>query len=178
MLEPPPRSDLAQALLARRTILLSGAVDSPRAGDAVAALLTLDALGDEPIELRLNAESDSLEAAFSLMDTIDAMGVTVNATVASTVGGTMVGVLAVCGRRRMGRAGRIHLREPSTEVAGPALVVGRQAADFERQVEAFVRRLSEATARPFEHVEAELRVGAHLGPEEALAFGLVDELTG
>ncbi|HWC37227.1 MAG TPA: ATP-dependent Clp protease proteolytic subunit, partial [Acidimicrobiales bacterium] len=110
---------------------MSGVVDEQRAGDVAATIMTLDALGDDPVELRLNAESDSLDAAFTLIDTIDVLGIDVNATAASTVGGSIAGVLAVCSHRRIGSLGWIHLREPRAGFAGVATDLHRRAADLE-----------------------------------------------
>jgi ATP-dependent Clp protease protease subunit len=155
---------------------VSGTVDEQRAGDVAATIMTLDALGDDPVELRLNAESDSLDAAFTLIDTIDVLGVQVNATVASTVGGSIAGVLAACGHRRIGSLGRIHLREPRAGFSGAATDLHRRAADLEARLQRYLHRLAEATGQPFEHVEADLRLGRHLSAEDALGYGIVDEI--
>jgi ATP-dependent Clp protease protease subunit len=171
-----PRLSAERALLDRRIILLSGTIDAARASDAAATVMTLDALGDDPVELRLNAESDSLDVAFTLMDTIDVLGVQVNATVASTVGGTIAGVLAVCTHRRIGALGRIHLREPTAEFSGAATDLHRRATDLETRMRSYLRRLAEATGQPFEHVEADLRLARHLSAEDALSYGIVDSV--
>jgi ATP-dependent Clp protease protease subunit len=171
-----PRLSAERALLDRRIVLLSGTIDAAQASDAAATVMTLDALGDDPVELRLNAESDSLDVAFTLMDTIDVLGVQVTATVASTVGGTIAGVLAVCTRRRIGASGRIHLREPTADFSGAAADLHRRATDLEARVKSYLRRLAEATGQPFEHVEADLRLGRHLSAESALSYGIVDEI--
>jgi ATP-dependent Clp protease protease subunit len=171
-----PRRSAERALLDRRIVLLSGTIDAQRAGDVAATIMTLDALGDDPVELRLNAESDSLDVAFTLIDTIDVLGVHVNATVASTVGGTIGGVLAVCSHRRIGTLGRIHLRQPTAGFSGPATDLHRRAADLEARVQRFVGRLAEATGQPFEHVEADLRLGRHLSADDALGYRIVDEV--
>jgi ATP-dependent protease ClpP protease subunit len=140
--------------------------------------MALDALGDDPVELRLNAESDSLDVAFTLMDTIDVLGVQVNATVASTVGGTIAGVLAVCTHRRIGALGRIHLREPTAGFSGAATDLHRRAIDLETRMRSYLRRLALATNQPFEHVETDLRLGRHLSAESARSYGIVDEIVG
>lgn len=171
-------ADLASALFDRRLVLVSGQVTAERASEVAASLMTLDALGDDPVELRLNAESDSLDAAFCLIDTIDVLGVDINATVAGTVAGTMAGVMAVCRHRRIGPLGGVHLREPRADFSGRATDLHRQAADLESRLEGFVRRLATATGRPFEHVEADLRAGRHLNAAQALAYGLADEIVG
>lgn len=159
-------------------VLLTGPVDHARAAAVAASLMALEALGDDPVELRMSAGSDSLDVAFALMDTIDSLGVAVNGTVAGTVGGTMVGVLAVCRHRRIGALGHIHLHEPRAEFTGVASELHHQATDMQQRVESFVRRLAEVTGRPFEHVEADLRSGLHLDAAGAVAYGLADQIVG
>lgn len=175
---PDRLSAAEQALLDRRMVLVNGAVDHARSSVIVASLLALDALGDEPVEMRISAESDSLDVALAVIDTIDSLGVAVNGTVAGTVGGTMAGVLAVCRHRRIGALGHIHLREPRAEFTGVASELHRQASDMQERLEGFVRRIAEATGRPFEYVEADLRSGLHLDAAGAVAYGLVDEIVG
>jgi ATP-dependent Clp protease protease subunit len=170
------RRPVEQALFDRRILVVSGHVDAVRAGELAASLMTLDALGDDPIEMRLSAESDSLDAAFCLIDTVDVLGVAINATVGGYVGGTLAGVLAVCRHRRIGRHGYIRLREPSGQIGGPATHMRIQAADMEGRLERFCHRLADATNRPFEHVEADVRRGRNLDAPGALAYGLVDEI--
>jgi ATP-dependent Clp protease protease subunit len=175
---PERLSAAEQALLDRRIVLVNGAVDHGKSAAIAAALIALEAIGDEPVELRISAESDSLDAALALIDTLDSLRVAVNATVAGTVGGTMVGVLAVCRHRRIGAHGHIHLREPRAEFTGVASHLHRQAADMQQRLESFVRRIAEATGRPFEHVEADLRSGLHLDAAGAVTYGLADEIVG
>jgi ATP-dependent Clp protease protease subunit len=138
--------------------------------------MALDALGDDPIELRVNARSDSLDAAFCLIDTIDALGVYIHSTIVGAVAGTMVGVAAVCHRRRIGASGRIDLSEPRDRYMGTAAHLERQAGALDRRVHMYLHRLAEATGRPFEHLEADHRAGRFLTAEEALLYGLVDEI--
>lgn len=164
------------ALLERRIVLLSGTVDDERAGNAAAAIFTLDATGDDPVELRLNATCDSLDAAFTVMDAVGVVAVEVDATVVGTAAGTMVGVLAVTRRRRMGPSARVLLREPSARFSGRASDLSAHAADFEERTTEFVRRLAARTGRPFEHVEADLRAGLALDAAGAVAYGLADEV--
>jgi ATP-dependent Clp protease protease subunit len=173
---PEGLSAAEQALLDRRIVLVHGAVDHGKSAAIAASLIALETLGGEPIEMRLSAESDSLDVALALIDTLDSLRVAVNGTVAGTVGGTMVGVLAVCQHRRIGAHSHIHLREPRAEFTGMASQLHRQAADIQERLESFVRRIAEATRRPFEHVEADLRSGLHLDAAGAVTYGLADEI--
>lgn len=173
---PERLSAAEQALLDRRIILVNGVVDHAKSATVAASLIALEALGDEPVEMRISAESDSLDVALALIDTLESLRVAVNGTVAGTVGGTMVGVLAVCRHRRIGAHSHIHLREPRAEFTGVASQLHRQAADMQARLESFIRRIAETTGRPFEHVEADLRAGLHLDAAGAVAYGLADEI--
>jgi ATP-dependent Clp protease protease subunit len=140
--------------------------------------MALDALGDQPVELRVNGSCDSLDAALSLMDTIDTVGVVINATVVGAASGTLVGVVAVCCRRTMGPSGRLHLREPSDRYQGTATEIERLAGALGQRFDAYLHRLAGATGRPFEHLEAAHRIGMVLDAGQALDYGLVDEIAG
>ena len=165
---------LQAAMFERRMSLLSGPVDPARAGDVVAGLLTLDARGDDPIDLRVDGHSDSLDAAFSLMDTIDALGVPVRVVCGGTVSGTLVGLLAVAEGRVITPHGRIRLSEPRDSFGGRAEDVAARAAHEHQRLALFQRRLAERTGHPLEHVEADMQAGRYLTAEEAVAYGLVD----
>jgi len=165
---------LLAAMFERRLIMLSGPVDPARTADVVAGLLTLDALGDEPIDVRVDAHSDSLDAAFSLMDTIDALGVPVRVVCAGLVSGTMVGLLAVAEGRVIAPHGRIRMTEPRDSFGGRAVDVASRAAHEQERLELFQRRLAERTGHPLEHIEADMQAGRYLSAEEAVSYGLVD----
>lgn len=172
---PEAMSDRLQAaMFERRLIMLSGHVDPARAGDVVAGLLTLDALGDDPIDMRVDAHSDSLDAAFSLMDTIDALGVPVRVVCAGTLSGTLVGLFAVAGGRVIAPHGRVRLSEPRDAFGGRAADVAARAAHEQQRLASFQRRLAERTGRPLEHIEADMQAGRYLTAEEAVAYGLAD----
>ncbi len=175
---PQRLSAAEQALLDLRIVLVNGDVDHAKSAAIVASLMALEAFGDEPVEMRISAGSDSLDVALALIDTVDALRVAVNGTVTGTVGGTMVGVLAVCRHRRIGAHGHIHLHEPRAEFIGVASQLHRQAVDMQERLESFVRRIAEATGQAFEHVEADLRSGLHLDAAGAVAYGLADEIVG
>ena len=65
---------------------------------------------------------------------------------------------------------------PRFTVAGTAGDLERWATHHQQQLDRFVFRLSEATKRPLEHVEADVFAGRYLTAEEAVAYGLIDEI--
>ncbi|MHB1445438.1 MAG: ClpP family protease [Acidimicrobiales bacterium] len=166
------------AMFARRIVMLSGVVDQAQAGDVVAGLLSLDALGDGAIELRVDGHCDSLDVALLLMDTIDALGVEVRVVCSGILSGTLVGLLAVAGERVMSPHARIRLCEPAGSFEGRASEIGVQAAHERTRLADFQARLAERTRRPLEHIEADMQTGRYLTGAQAQAYGLVDAVLG
>jgi ATP-dependent Clp protease protease subunit len=78
--------------------LVSGRLDAGFAAEAAAGLMTLDAIGDEPIELHLDSPDGTLESAFVLIDTIDLLHATLRAHCHGQVLGPAIGV-ATAGSR-------------------------------------------------------------------------------
>lgn len=171
-----PGGRLEEQLFERRVVVLSGPVDGARASDVAASLLALDALGDEPVELRLSAEADELDPALALIDTIDVLGVAVMATVIGTLAGTMAGVIAVCRHRAIAPHGRIVLRSPRAQLSGVASVIDEEADHFAEQLDGYFSRLSEVTGRTVDELRGDHERGRFLDAAAALAYGLVDEV--
>ncbi len=170
--------ELKAALFARRIVTVSGPLDTLLAGDTAAALMTLDALGDDPFELRIDSAQASLGAAFTVIDTIDVIGVPVFVTCVGTAGQGAAGVLAVGGRRRINAHGRVQLAEPHEQFSGRATEIEAAFAHHAQDLRRFQRRLAEASGQPFEHIEADMQANRILDAEAAVAYGLVDEIIG
>jgi ATP-dependent Clp protease protease subunit len=177
----PKGADWSDGLLAslfeRRVVLVSRRLDAETANRAAAELMTLDALGDDPIELQIDCAEGELEAALSLMDVIDLVGVPIHATARGLVGGPAVGVLAVSTHRLATPHASFRLFEPETRFAGSAQDLARWADHSLERSALFCRRLAGAVHQAEEHVEADLAAGRFLSAEEALAYGLVDEIS-
>src|SRR5207249_875766 len=69
------------------------------AGQAAAQIMTLDAAGDEPIDVVLGSGDGTLEAAFVLIDVIDSARATVRVHCQGQVGGPAIGVAAAADHR-------------------------------------------------------------------------------
>ena len=76
-----PRSWMERQLFDRRIVLLSGRLDAEMANAVGVALMTLDATGDEPVHLQIDSSDGTIDAALSLMDVVDLLGVPVHAEI-------------------------------------------------------------------------------------------------
>jgi ATP-dependent Clp protease protease subunit len=167
---------LARRLYEQRVVLLRGPLDDMTATRVAAELMTLDAEGDEAISLRIDCGDGTLALALTLMDVIELSGVPVRALCMGQVGGPALGPLAVCQHRAAMPSTRFSLREPTTQLEASAREVSQWVelrADERRR---FCGRLATAVGRPEADVAEDLAAGRFMGVDEALAYGLIDEV--
>jgi ATP-dependent Clp protease protease subunit len=163
-------------LFGRRVVLLRGELDDQLAGQVAAELMMLDASDDGAVVLHVDSTGGSLLAAFTVIDTMDALGVPVEVVCVGRAEGAAVGVVAAGARRYASPHAQLHLSEPSSSVTGSARDIEAWAAQHQHQLSRYVQRLADATHRPFEHIEADLAMGRWLSADEAVAYGLIDGL--
>jgi ATP-dependent Clp protease protease subunit len=175
---PTPFGDgVLSSLFARRIVLVHGELTGEKASETAAALLTLDALGDEHVELRLQAPTATWEAAGVVIDVIDVLGVPVHTVALGLVGGGAVGVLAAGARRSVAPHARLHLRHPESTASGrPGDIARTVDAQMSLQAE-FMRLLAGRTGRPEIEIEEEWSRGGYLDAPSAIALGYADALS-
>lgn len=169
---------LEERLFDRRIVVLNGTLTALAASQAAAAMLTLDAMGDDPVQLFLSAPDGLLPAAFALVDAIETMRAPVHATITAEVGGGAVAVLAAAGRRLAYRHARIRLVEPHAEVGGTTDQVTAAAGQYLRELEELVLQVAAVTGWPRSQVEHDLSVGRILTAEQARECGLIHDIVG
>ena len=170
-----PEDLLRTQLFERRIVFLRGPLDDAVASDVAAQLMTLDASGDEPVQLHVDSPGGPLEPAFVLIDTIGLLGVAVHAVCVGRAEGAAVGVLVAGEVRRAAPHARFRLCQPDESVQGVASELESWIAHKQRMLDEFHRHLAAATGRPLEQVEADTAAGRFLDAEEAVAYGLVHE---
>ena len=168
---------LAERLFEQRVVVLHGALDDTVATRVSAELMTLDAEGDGPVTLRIDSADGSVALALTVMDVIELLGVPVRALCMGQVGGPAVGVLSVCAHRAAMPSTRFSLREPTTQMEARAREVAQWAqlrADEHRR---FTERVADAAGQPVESVAALFAAGTFMSAQEALEYGLIDEIS-
>jgi ATP-dependent Clp protease protease subunit len=177
---PPPLWEgpgfLEAQLLDRRLVRIWGPLDDYAVSRACAEMMALDATGDSAVQLYIGSSGGPLHAALTLIDTMDLLGVPVHVTCLGRVEGAAVGVVAAGVRRVAAPHAQFYLTEPEVTASGNASQLTAWAEHHRVQLNRFVGRLAEATRRPAEHLEADLSLGRWLDADQALGYGLVDEV--
>ena len=172
------RSRMYDHLLARRTVVVDRPLDAETATFVAAQLMTLDAEGTEPVTLLVNSPGGPLDAAAAVLDTIDVVRGPVDVTCLGRASGTAAVVVAAgTGRRRIGASGQVHLRLPEVELTGKATRLSDEAVWVRDLHDALVDRLATATGQDRRLVARDVDAGRTLTAEQAVTYGLVDEVT-
>ena len=177
--EPEPPGGVApwleERLFKQRIVLVQGRLSVEQASRAAAILLSFE--GDEPIELHMSTPDGDLAGMFALADALAMTTAPVRAVARAEVGGAAVGVFASTGRRMAFPHARFRLAEPKAgQLAGTADQVVKAAGEYLRGVEQLVLCVAEACGKPRSRVEDDFQAGRMLNAQEALEYGLVDEI--
>ncbi len=177
---PPGRRRLSgwleEKLFERRIVLMTGLLDDGAAAETAAALLTLDARGDEPIELHLASPDGTLESAFVLIDTVDLLHSRLRVHCRGQVGGPAIGVVAAADHRVASAHTRFCLVQPTGRFSGTPDQIAEQSRQQQELLWRFHARLAQVTGRPAEEIAEDMRRGRALDAREALDYGLIDEI--
>jgi ATP-dependent Clp protease protease subunit len=168
---------LEDRLFERRIVVVTGRLDDDAAARAAAALLALDALGERSIELHLSVADATLDAAFVLIDTVDALHSPLRVLCRGRVGGPALGVIASADHRVAAPHARFSLSQPTARFAGsPDEIAARNRRQQELLWKLYAL-LARRTGRPAEEIAEDMRRGRHLDARDALDYGLIDEIT-
>lgn len=172
--------DIYSRLLSERIVFLGTPIVDQVANSVMAQLLHLESEApDQDINLYINSPGGSVPAALAIYDTMQF----VKADVATTALGmaASAGAFLLCGGAEGKRSAlfntRITLHQPSTEgIGGQASEVEIYAEELKRTKRRMNELLAHHTGQPFEKVEHDTDRDYIMGAEEAVEYGLVDEV--
>ena len=167
---------LQEKLFERRIVFVTGRLADALAGQAAAQIMTLNASGDDPIDVVLSSADGTLEAAFVLIDVVDAAQAAVRVHCQGQVGGPAIGVAAAADHRSASPHTTFRLSAPASQLSGTADQIAAHSEQQRTLLWRFQARLAKATGRPAEDVADDVRRGRHLDAREALEYGLIDAI--
>ncbi|KAK3261091.1 hypothetical protein CYMTET_29989 [Cymbomonas tetramitiformis] len=166
-------------LLQQRIVFVKGKVEDAMANDVVQQLLYLNAQSStEPIHMYITSSGGKVYAGLGIYDVmqhIDAPVHTFCVGHAESMGAILLAGGAA-GHRFAFKNARLMIHEPSHVFSGKTSNVVIHAAKAEQTKETLVSILSIHTGKTAEEVEVAGREDYYMSPEEAKAFGIIDEV--
>jgi ATP-dependent Clp protease protease subunit len=172
--------DPVDRLLRRRVVMLSGPITTEVANDVMARLLFLEHEDPEqPVDLRVNSPGGEVLAGLAIYDTMANLRCPVGTT-CSGMAASMASVLVAGGtkgRRRATGNARILIHQPwSGGFQGQATDLERTAQEILRQRALVDDILAEATGQTVERIHRDTDRDTWFSADEAVVYGLVDEV--
>jgi ATP-dependent Clp protease, protease subunit len=171
--------DLYSRMLQERVVFLAGAIDDTVANLIVAQLVHLESADpDRDIQLYINSPGGEMTALFAIYDTMQY----VKADVATTCVGQAASSAAVLlaagasGKRFTLPHARVLIHQPHGGVQGQSVDIEIAAREVIAQRDQMVRALARHTSQSIERIERDIDRDYILRGEEAVEYGLVDEV--
>ena len=177
---PTAEDQLFRRMLDQRRVMLTGSIDGKLAERVCAQLLVLESDADTPVTLYLHSPGGEVDAGFAIYDTMQALRCDV-ATVCLGFAASMAQFLLCAGApgRRFAHAhSRILMHQPLGAVEGYAVDVAIQAEQFSRARRLMAELTAHHTGQSVERITADGDRDRWFTAEEALAYGMIDEVIG
>ena len=171
--------DIYSRLLKDRIIFLSGEIDDVTANLVVAQMLFLEMEDpDKEINLYINSPGGSVTAGMAIYDTMQYLRCPVS-TLCIGMAASMGAFLLTAGAKGMRRIlpnAEVMIHQPLGGAQGPATASAIHAEYIMKIKKKLNTLLAQRTGQPLEKVEADTERDHFLSAEEALAYGIVDEI--
>lgn len=171
--------DIYSRLLRERIVFLGEAIDDSVANTIVAQLLFLDSV--EPgkdIAVYVNSPGGSSTALFAIYDTIQFLRSDVATYCLGQAASASAVILATGtrGKRHALPNARVLLHQPHGGIEGQSADIEIHAREIARQRRRVEEILAEHTGQSIERIREDTDRDFILGPREAVAYGLVDDV--
>ena len=171
--------DIYSRLLEDRIIFISGEINTEMANLVIAQLLFLEAKNcEKDISLYINSPGGEVDAGLAIYDTMNFIKSKVN-VICVGMAASMAAVLLSSGEKGKRYAlphSRIMIHQPLGGAQGQASDIKIQAEQILKIKDVINKILSDNTGKPIEQIEKDTNRDYYLTPEEALAYGLIDEI--
>lgn len=171
--------DIYSRLLRERVIFLVGPVNDQSANLVVAQLLFLESENpDKDISLYINSPGGSVSAGLSIYDTMQFIKPDVS-TLCMGLAASMGSFLLTAGAKGKRFAlpnSRVMIHQPSGGAQGQATDIEIHAREILKTRAQLNRIYAERTGQPLDKITADMERDFFMDPEEAKAYGLIDQV--
>ncbi len=171
--------DIYSRLLKDRIIFLGTPIDAQVANTIVAQLLFLDAQNpNQEIRLYINSPGGEVDAGLAIYDTMQFVRAPVSTIVIGMAASMAAVILAVGekGRRYALPHSKVMIHQPWGGVRGTASDIANQAQEILKSKKLLNEILAKHTGQPLEKVERDTDRDYYLSAQEALEYGLIDQV--
>ena len=172
---------IQKKFLEERKIFLWGDVSDKSAKEITEKLLYLESIGPgKDITFYINTPGGSITAGMAIFDTMKMISSPVSVVVtgmAASMGSILLSA-APKGRRYLYPHSRVMIHQPliSGRMVAPAVDINIQAEEMEKLRHELNQILADASGKPLEQVERDTDRDFYLNAEEAIKYGLADEI--
>jgi ATP-dependent Clp protease protease subunit len=171
--------DIYSRLLRERIIFLVGPVNDASASVVVAQMLFLESENpDKDIHFYINSPGGSVSAGLSIFDTMHFIKPDVS-TMCTGLAASMGSFLLMAGakgKRFSLPNSRVMIHQPSGGAQGQATDIEIHAREIIKTREQLNKIYAERTGQTLEKIRADMERDFFMDPEEAKAYGLIDQV--
>ena len=171
--------DIYSRLLRERIVFLVGPVNDMTANLVVAQMLFLESENpDKDIFLYINSPGGSVSAGLSVFDTMNFIKPDVS-TLCMGMAASMGSFLLVAGAKGKRIAlpnAKIMIHQPSGGAQGQATDIEIHAREIIKTREQLNRIYADRTGQTIEKITSDMERDYYMSPEEALTYGLIDQV--
>ena len=169
--------DIYSRLLKDRIILLSGKINDDIAQIVISELLYLDSIETKNIWIYINSPGGSISSGLAIYDTIHFINSQVN-TVCVGIAMSMAAFLlsSATGKRYALPNSEIMIHQPYGGMQGVVSDIDIQAKRLLNIKEKMNQMLANNTKKTIEEIEHDTERDNYMTAEEALAYGIIDEI--
>jgi ATP-dependent Clp protease protease subunit len=171
------RRDPFARLFERRILFLRGPLEDDTAPALIAQLLALDMESADPITLYIDSPGGVVTSMFAVYDTVRLLRAPVHTTCVGLAASAAAFLLATgTGTRAATPNARIMIHQPHGGTRGTAADIKIQAAEIALLRTRAEHILAERTGQPVDKIAADMLRDYYLSAEEAVNYGLIDEV--
>jgi len=170
---------LEERLADERIVFLWGAITPATAGGLIMRLLEMQAKhGERDVSLYINSPGGSVDDTLAIYDTMSFMScdVATYCVGQAASGAAIILAAGAKGKRFALPHSKIMIHQPYGGVTGQAADIQIQAEEILKAKRMLNELLAELSGRPVEQVEEDTERDRFLSPQEALDYGLIDEI--
>lgn len=164
-------------LYENRTLYLRGPIEDTKADEIVAQLLSLGSESDEDITMYINSPGGVISGMFAMYDVMNLIAAKVNTLCVGMAASAAAFLLATgTGTRAATPNARVMIHQPLGGARGQATDIQIQAQQMTFLRNRINEILAERSGKPLEQVAQDTLRDFWLGAEEAVDYGLIDEV--